>query len=214
MNKSFNTQTLASLNTLIHLPKNYDETKTYPVILFLHGSGERGESVEDLNKIKSNWPLAYQAASPYEFIVVAPQCPHSSYWPILVNNLNDLLDQVIKSYRIDETRIYLTGLSMGGYGAWYLAFAYPQRFAAVAPVCGGGIPSSAKTLANTPIWAFHGVKDDVVPVNETTDLTSKITDAGGNVKVTLYDDVGHNAWDYAYNDQELYEWFLSHRLNK
>jgi len=204
MNKTFITKTQQQLNTIVHLPKDYDKTKQYPLMLFLHGSGERGNSVEDLDRIKNNWPLSYSSA--FKGIILAPQCPVGSYWPMLINNLDDLLNQAISDYAVDEKRIYLTGLSMGGYGAWYMGFAYPNRFAAIVPICGGGIPSSAEVLSPIPIWAFHGRKDDVVPVDETVSLANKIKALNGNIKVTLYDDIGHDAWVKAYQNEALYAW--------
>jgi predicted peptidase len=113
---------------------------------------------------------------------------------------------------IDRTRVYVTGLSMGGYGAWRLAATYPERFAAALPICGGGEPESmAKTLRRVPIWAFHGAKDAVVPLSETEDMVRAVRRAGGDVRLTVYPDVEHNSWAQTYDNPKIYDWLLQHR---
>lgn len=211
MKRIFKCNTNQILNTLVHLPNNYDKTKKYPLILFLHGSGESGDDIKSLHHIQSNWPLGYETIKQYEFILIAPQCPKKYDWPILGKDLDNLLDQVCNEYAVDQKRIYLTGLSMGGYGAWYMGFIYPERFAAIVPICGGGIITSETVLKDIPIWAFHGRKDDVVPVDETVSLANKIKALNGNIKVTIYDDVGHDAWVNAYQDEALYTWLFKQK---
>lgn len=212
------TQTLSSmkridLNYYLYLPNDYDKTdKPYPLILFLHGAGERGNTIEDLHRVLIHGIPQYIKNHPdFPFIVVMPQCPTYSYWPIQVENLKVLLDSILNQYRVDRSRIYLTGLSMGGYGTWYMAYQFPDLFAAIAPVCGGGIPSAADRLTHIPIWVFHGAKDTVVPVQESEWMVERIRNAGGNIRFTVYPDIGHDSWVPAYNNNELYEWFLSHQ---
>ena len=147
-------------------------------------------------------------------MVLIPQCPTYSYWPMQVENLNVLLDEILSTYRVDPDRVYLTGLSMGGFGTWYMAYQYPERFAAIAPVCGAGIPSSIERLKDLPIWVFHGDKDPIIPVHESEILVERIQAAGGNIRFTRYPDVGHDSWVKAYGSDELYAWFLRHKRGK
>lgn len=211
--KTFEGSTSFTLNYHLYLPQDYNESaKEYPLILFLHGAGERGDSKEDLGRVLTQGLPQYIKNHPdFPFIVVMPQCPTNSYWPIQVENLKVLLDSVIKELRVDEDQVYLTGLSMGGYGTWYLSYSYPERFAAIAPICGAGIPSCAQRLAKMPIWVFHGGKDPVVPVFESEFLVNRLREAGNDVKFTVYPEEGHGSWVPAYNTDELYTWFLSHR---
>lgn len=146
---------------LIYLPEDYDDnTDKLPLMFFLHGSGERGT---DLDLVKVHGPPKLIAnGHQFPFIVVSPQCPADEWWDI--DYLDAIFDEVTTSYRVDEKRIYLTGLSMGGFGTWDWAAEYPGRFAAIAPICGGGEPFSARLLNDIPIWVFHGEKDKVVPI--------------------------------------------------
>lgn len=211
--KTIDTVRDLKLNYYLYLPEDYDQSdENYPLILFLHGAGERGDTLEDLDRVLIHGVPQYIKHNPdFPFIVVMPQCPTMSYWPIQVENLKVLLDEIIENYRVDRSKVYLTGLSMGGYGTWYLAYQYPEYFAAIAPVCGGGIPSSADRLKDMPIWVFHGEKDPVVPIIESEMLVERIKHAGGNIRFTTYPDVGHDSWVPAYNNDELYQWFLKHQ---
>ncbi|MEA5506339.1 prolyl oligopeptidase family serine peptidase [Halotia wernerae UHCC 0503] len=139
----------------------------------------------------------------------SPQCPPGQYWSI--RPLSILLDQAIASYPIDCDRVYLTGLSMGGFGTWRWAAAEPQSFAAIAPICGGDNPLTAKNLKNLPVWAFHGARDHVVPLRESENMVFALQACGGNVKFTVYPKADHDSWTQTYNNPELYEWFLQHR---
>jgi len=195
---------------LLFLPKGYEEDKTarWPLMLFLHGAGERGA---DLEKLKVHGPPKLAAAGQdLPFILVAPQCPENQWWE--PETLGALLDEVQARYRVDKERVYCTGLSMGGYGTWAMALAFPKRFAAVAPICGGGQPRLARWMMRTPTWAFHGAKDDVVPISETEAMVASLKAAGVECKFTVYPDAGHDSWTQAYNTPELYQWLLSHRL--
>ncbi len=203
------TKTL-SCRYLLFLPEGYGEKqRRWPMILFLHGAGERGD---DLRKVKKHGPPKIVAKrKDFPFIVVSPQCPQDDWWPEKVEVLIHLLDDIVARYDVDTDKIYLTGLSMGGYGTWALASAYPDRFAAIAPVCGGGSRYMARKLKDIPVWAFHGAKDKVVPLKESEEMVSAIKKLGGNARLTVYPDAGHDSWTETYNNQELYDWFLRHR---
>jgi predicted peptidase len=200
-------------NYLLYLPKEYgkDTAKKWPLILFLHGSGESGDDIE---KVKVHGPPKLIAAGKeFPFIVVSPQAPASRVgWQ--VETLNTLLDDVIQKYHVDEDRVYLTGLSMGGFGTWSLASANPERFAAIAPICGGGDPFRVRRLRSMPIWVFHGAKDPTVPVKMSEDMVEALKKAGGDVKFTVYPDAGHDSWTATYDNPELYTWFLEHTRKK
>jgi len=196
---------------LLFLPDGYNEHKSWPLIMFLHGVGERGD---DLELVKKHGPPKFvEEKKDFPFIVVSPQCPEDSSWAKEKEFLKELLDDIVARYKVDKDRIYLTGLSMGGYGTWSLACAYPERFAAIAPICGGGEPSEALKLKDMPVWAFHGVQDKVVSVKKSQEMVSAINDLGGNVMLTVYPDVGHDCWTQTYNNPKLYDWFLEHRIS-
>lgn len=182
-----------------------------PLIVQLHGVGESGSGGEDLVKVdKLGLAKMLLAGEEFPCVFVMPQCKKESFWVAEVQNLYAFIQKIIQEYHIDENRVYLTGLSMGGYGTWYTALRYPDMFAAIAPVCGGGMVWRAGTL-HMPIWTFHGTEDPTVSVTETINMVHKIRNVGENqeVKMTLLDGVKHNAWDYAYTPQ-LVEWLLSH----
>ena len=147
------------------------------------------------------------------FIIVSPQCPVDKWWPDFSVEVLGMIDETAEKFNVDQSRIYLTGLSMGGYGSWAIACKYPERFAAIVPICGGGNPFIANNLKDVPVWAFHGAKDKVVPLMQSKVMVNAVNKAGGNAKLTVYPDTGHNSWVQAYDDQELYKWLLSHRIN-
>lgn len=200
-----------SYNYLLFLP-NQDTAKEQllPTILFLHGAGERGSNLEDVKRHGVAKIVEEQPNFP--FIVISPQCPPGQNWSVEL--LSKLLDEAISAYPIDPNRVYLTGLSMGGYGTWHLAAAEPHRFAAIAPVCGGGNPIAARKLKNLPVWAFHGALDNVVPLRESELMVSALKTHGTNVKFTVYPEAEHDSWTQTYNNPQLYEWFLQHRRQK
>jgi predicted peptidase len=197
------------INYLTFLPKSYSaKGAPVPLIIFLHGSGESGS---DLNKVKAWGPPAIAEKDPeFPFMVVSPQAPQGEWWHARV--LKGMIDEVLAKYNVDRRRVYLTGLSMGGYGAWDLAMNYPQYFAAIAPICGGGNTIRIGNLKKVPTWAFHGLKDDAVPEQESARMVAALKAAGGDVKYTVLPEAGHvDAWVYAYGEAGLFEWFLSHR---
>jgi len=210
------TQSL-TLNYLLFLPEGYDAkaAKRWPLILFLHGSGERGTNVW---KVATHGPPKNVTTHPdFPFIVLSPQCPDHQVWSKDV--LLALLDDIEAKYAVDKSRLYLTGLSMGGYGTWDLGLTHPEKFAAIAPICGGGemisaILSSrekAQAFKTLGVWAFHGGKDPVVPLAESQRMVDALKKAGvQDVKFTVYPDAGHDSWTETYNNPELYQWFLAH----
>ncbi|MBO5222262.1 MAG: prolyl oligopeptidase family serine peptidase [Clostridia bacterium] len=183
--------------------------KKLPLILQLHGAGERGAGGEDLCKVDIHGFSKMAMEGEYECIFIMPQCPIGSFWAAHVESILAFVDQLKESYPIDEDRVYLTGLSMGGFGTWFTAMAKPDLFAAIAPVCGGGMPWNAGVL-NMPVWAFHGTEDTVVLPHNTEDMVEKLQMLGKDVTYSRLEGVGHNAWTYAYNDA-LYSWLLDKR---
>ncbi|MEM1440789.1 MAG: prolyl oligopeptidase family serine peptidase [Verrucomicrobiota bacterium] len=202
-----------SLRYLLSLPYEYEESgeKEWPLVVFLHGAGERGD---DLSKVKIHGPPKLVAeGESFPFILVSPQCPREEWWteqPVL-----ELIDHLEKTHRIDSSRIYLTGLSMGGYGTWHFACEAPERFAAIAPICGGGVPYKMRWIETLPIWVFHGDSDNAVPLEESERLVKVLQKRGNEeVKFTIYPETGHDSWTASYNNPELYSWLLSHTLEE
>ena len=197
----------AKLDYLLYLPPGYHQSRQkWPLVLFLHGAGESGS---DLAKVKIHGPpKLVEAGRQFPFILVSPQCATRGWNP---DTLNALLDDLMRKYPVDKKRVYVTGLSMGGYGTWALAAAHPEKFAAIAPVCGGGNPKDAAKLAPLPIWVFHGAKDPTVPIQRSEEMMQAIKAAGGNVKFTIYPEAGHDSWTEAYNTPEFYTWLLGQK---
>ncbi len=197
-----------SCDYLLHLPKEYSKVaKRWPLIMFLHGAGERGNNLELVKR--HGLPKVIKDYEEFPFIVVSPQCPKGQWWD--EQTLIGLLDELEAQYVVDTNRVYLTGLSMGGFGTWSLATKYPDRFAAIAPVCGGGYPYLAYRLAKVPIWAFHGAKDRRVPLYESKRMVEAVKHFGGQAKLTVYPRAGHDCWTETYDNPELYNWFLEHQ---
>jgi predicted peptidase len=203
------TQLSVEMDYLLYLPEGYGrQNRKWPLILFLHGAGERGS---DISKVTAHGPAKLVSrGADMEFIIVSPQCPADSWWPQETAALGALLDEIIEKYDVDADRVYLTGLSMGGFGTFALARTYPERFAAIAPICGGGEPLLASRLKDVPTWVFHGERDNVVPISRSREMVEAIEKAGGDVKFTVYPEADHNSWDQTYNNPGLYKWFLSH----
>ncbi len=194
---------------LIELPQGYAEQPetAWPLMLFLHGAGERGDSLGLVNL--HGPPKLIKQGQAFPLIVVSPQCPREHWWS--AQTLGMLLDEITAQYRIDEDRIYVTGLSMGGFGTWDLATRYPNRFAAIAPICGGGEPARACPFKHLPVWAFHGAQDEVVPLERSQEMIDALEACGSNARLTVYPEVGHDSWTETYDNPALYDWFLSHR---
>lgn len=213
-----------TLNYRIHIPDRADSTGSYPLVLFLHGAGERGND----NKAQLTWGVwrfvEDSVQQDHPSIVVVPQAPKGKYWgridwreSLKMTNQPSkplaltikLLKQLQKDYAIDTKRMYVTGLSMGGFGTWDLISRYPDMFAAAVPVCGGGDTRQAHLLANLPIWNFHGAIDDVVPPRHSRDMIEAIQYAGGVPGYTEYPGVGHFSWIPAYREPRLVDWMFS-----
>ncbi len=194
------------------LPADYETNPAaaYPLIMFLHGSGERGTDLTLIHKHGLTRQLQSWPECP--FIVLAPQCPLDSIWVFELDALDSLLDAVLARYRVDATRVYMTGLSLGGTGTWHMAMKYPQRFAAIAPICGHNPGASLITpLKDIPIWVFHGAKDAVIPVSDSQTIVARLQAAGADARFTIYPEADHNAWTPTYANPELFAWFLQHR---
>lgn len=199
-----------SVRYWLYLPADYNTDTKFPLVLFLHGAGERGDDLEAVKK----WgpPQLVANGKGFPFVLVSPQCPAGQWWD--VDAMAHLVDELAKKYSIDRQRMYVTGLSMGGYGTWAILAKYPKLFAAAVPICGGGDPKMAESMRHVPIWAFHGEKDNVVPVRRSQEMVEAITKAGGNARLTIYPGVGHNSWSATYDNPEVYQWLLSHRRSE
>lgn len=196
-----------AMGYLLYLPKDYDTKESWPLVLFLHGSGERGDDLELVKK--HGPPKLIGEGKGFPFIVVSPQCPKSQSWEPL--ELTALLDEVTRTQKVDQDRIYVTGLSMGGFATWELAALTPNRFAAIAPICGGGEPYWTRRFKHLPTWAFHGARDTGVPVERTQDMVDALTKNGGTPKLTIYPEAEHDSWTETYNNAEFYEWLLAQK---
>ena len=209
----------SAIDYLLYLPKGYDAkdtSKKWPLILFLHGAGERGS---DVTKVAVHGPpKLVKNGKDLPFIIVSPQCPAGKWWEN--DTLVALLDETIAKHNVDTSRVYLTGLSMGGYGTWSLGLKYPDRFAAIAPICGGGQTLDVKLVAREKaaalkslgVWAFHGAKDPTVKLEESQRMVAELKQAGcKDVELTVYPEAGHDSWTESYNNPKLFEWFLEHQ---
>jgi predicted peptidase len=215
---TFRSEQKLQADYLLFLPQDYraNSEKRWPLILFLHGAGERGTNVW---KVATHGPPKNVTEHPdFPFIIVSPQCPEGQHWSN--DLLLALLDQIMQKYAVDRERVYLTGLSMGGFGTWSLGVSHPERFAAIAPICGGGewisvvLSSRDKIqyLKTLGVWAFHGAKDPVVPLDESQRMVDALKKVGvPEVKLTVYPEAGHNSWTETYDNPELYKWLLEHK---
>lgn len=214
----------------VYVPRAYDGSKDWPLIVFLHGSGESG--TDGWAPVVQGIGRAIMAApEKWPFIVIFPQKPEvGDEWEQLDDVVMAMLRSAEKEYKVDKSRLYLTGLSMGGHGAWTLGAAHPDLWAAIAPIAGyadaadptlkrrplprpfftGSAADLAVHLKHMPVWAFHGAADDVVPLKDDQSIVSALNAFGNNAKLTLYPGVGHGAWDQAYQTENLGDWFLTH----
>jgi len=205
-----NAKVTVQMDYLLYLPEDYDKQDKWPLLLFLHGAGERGNNL-DLVK-KHGPPKLVENGKEFPFIVVSPQCPKNRWWQ--PTELIALLEAISNQYNVDADRLYVTGLSMGGFGTWRLAAYAPHRFAAIAPICGGGEKYWARRFAHLPVWAFHGAKDNAVPVERSKAMVQALKRSGGDPKLTIYPDAGHDAWTETYNNPEFYKWLLQQKRQK
>lgn len=213
------TSQAGDVNFLLYLPDEYGKVpqKVWPLIMYLHGSGERGYGLKALKK--QPLPETLEQQTDFPFIVVSPQlAPEQSSWANMIDPLNTLLDEIQGVLPVDPHRIYLTGISLGGAGTWGFGSRFPRRFAALVPIAGfydhfGGIPDNICDLKDVPIWVFHGDKDGDVPASSSKVLVDALKACGGNVRFTLYPDANHEgAWRKAYADPELYTWLSAQTL--
>ena len=198
---------------LLYLPDEYEANtgRLWPLILFLHGRGESGHNAEIVRTV--GLPQRIDTQPDFQCIVLSPQCLPDERWPEQSDNVMELMNTIFKGLRVDHSRIYLNGLSMGGQGAWHLGALYPQRFAAVLPICGRiptveGFPERVCALKDVPVWIFHGAKDDRVPVEDAIKMAKLLEDCGGNVQLTIFPDGDHFCWDQVYEDQGVWDWML------
>ncbi len=218
----------------VYVPANWNANQKWPVILFLHGAGERGSDGLIQTEVGIGGAIR-RHLDWFPAVVVLPQCSKDSWWPLPAMQAQALeaLEKSIQEFNGDRERVYLTGLSMGGYGTWAIAAQNSNKFAALAPICGGirrpdelrsqpDVPAAqpdpyaetAKSIGKTPVWVFHGGADPVVPPSESKKMVEALKAAGGDVKYTEFEGVGHNSWDKAYGDPELAKWLLNQKLAK
>lgn len=203
---------------LISYPQGYTakSAERWPLLIFLHGAGERGTNLQAVTV--HGPPKLVKNGRELPFVIVSPQCPPDVVWD--VETLDAMLTKLLRTQAIDPRRVYLTGLSMGGYGTWAWAGAHPERFAAIAPICGGGEPigvwlaggARREALARLPIWVFHGAKDNVVPLAESERMVDAYKRLGNTARLTVYPEAGHDSWTASYDQPELYQWLLKQRL--
>ncbi len=212
---------------VVFVPHSYDGSKPVPVILFLHGAGEtKGDKSGKMPVEVGIGPAIRKREKSFPFLVVIPQAETRGWQAGGPNAQRALamLDEVMKEYKTDPHRVYLTGLSMGGFGTWSLAAAHPDKWAAIVPICGGvrfsktkdakdkeAVEKTAEKIKDIPCWCFHGAADPTVPVQMSRDIVEALKKAGGHPKYTEYPGVGHNSWDKAYGTDELYTWLLEHK---
>ena len=199
------------LQYYLYYPENYekDPDASFPLLLFLHGGGESGDSLAILKK--NGPPKLLEEGKQFPFLVLAPQNPHKKKW-WNIRAVVQLLNTIVANNRIDPNRIYLTGLSRGGNAAWELAVQYPDTFAAMAVVCGmTPLPYASWINKKMPIWVFHGTEDKSIPFSESETMVNALKRMGYDVTFTIYEGVGHDSWVQAYTTDALYEWFMQQR---
>jgi predicted peptidase len=195
------------LKYLLYLPKDYDAKESVPLMLFLHGAGERGDDLELVKK--HGPPKLIEAGQAFPCIVVSPQCLKDRSWEPY--EVSALLDEIVEKYKVDQDRIYVTGISMGGFGTWALATLSPNRFAAIVPICGGGDPQSARRIVQLPIWVFHGAKDKSVPPERSEQMVEALKRNGSKVRFTVYPEAAHDSWTATYANPEVFEWLFQQK---
>lgn len=199
---------IQGLNCIISFPDTYNPQDKHPTILFLHGAGSRGE---DLEVLKNNpYFLLTSGHVGFPFLTFAPQCSKNS-WFDHFESLEALVTEISDYDFVDSSRIYLMGASMGGYATWQLAMSMPEKFAAIVPICGGGMYWNVGRISKLPIWAFHGALDKCVLVEESVKIVERVNQKGGNAKLTIYPNNAHDAWSDTYSNYEVFQWLLEHK---
>ena len=201
-------KTFQGMKYLLQFPEGASDEKAHPVLILMHGAGTRGE---DLGNLKENPFFAItKNHKAFPFVVAAPLC-NKDTWFDLFETVNAFAVHISKQSFAEPQRIYLMGASMGGYAVWQMAMSNPGLYAAAVPICGGGMYWNAPRLASLPIWAFHGDKDTVVRTEESQKMVSQVNAAGGNAKLTVYENCGHDAWSETYGNIEVFQWLLGHK---
>lgn len=209
LNKTMNVDG-ADRSYVVYVPRDYRPDSKWPLILFLHGAGERGDDGLAQSDVGIGRAIRFHPDR-FPCIVVMPQCPKDVWWDKVTTHIDVALRQSLAEYSIDPDRVYLTGLSMGGYASWQYGAEHSDQFAAIVPICGGGKSAAPTVLAKVPIWAFHGEDDSVVRPSETTRMVEAVQKAGGTIRCTMYPGVDHNSWDKTYGDPEVISWLLQQR---
>lgn len=195
---------------IAYIPDNISDNPA--LLIQLHGAGERGNG-EDVEKVLVHgFSKIVNDDNFNDCILLMPQCPTDTFWVAKIESLKKFIANIVAQYSVDKTRIYLCGLSMGGFGTWYTAMAYPDMFAAIAPCCGGGMAWNSHTL-KMPIWAFHGLDDTAVSPNHTIEMVEKLKECNANLKYNLFEGVGHDSWNKAFTKETL-NWILSQKQDK
>lgn len=194
----------------VFLPKDYSAEKKYPMIVFLHGAGERGNGKDELDRVKKHaLPKYASEGSDIPAILLCPQCPEIFVWNNVVIELKALIEKVALDYNADMRRISVTGISIGGFGTWEMGITYPDYFSAIAPICGGGLSWRCNLIKDMPIWAFHGDMDTSVPLKNSVEMVDRVNGEGGKAKLTILHGVDHFSWDDAYLETKLIDWLIS-----
>ncbi|QEL14895.1 carboxylesterase family protein [Limnoglobus roseus] len=214
VNKTFKNEDGHESPYVVYVPPTIDTSKPVPVMLFLHGAGEtKGGSMMPIEQGLAPHIKRFEAKkAKFPFVVVIPQAETRGWLSDGPNAKRAvaMLDATMKEYNGDPKRTYLTGLSMGGFGTWSLAAAFPDRWAAIVPICGAGKAEWAEKIKDIPCWVFHGVEDKAVNVKGSRDMVEALKKAGGEPRYSEFPYAGHNSWDAAYSHEELYPWLLSH----
>lgn len=203
------------MNYLLYLPRDYSKEKHWPLVVFLHGAGQRGDDLEKVRQVGVPKQVDQGDGSPVaslilsDFVVVSPQCPAGSGWDAML--VLGMIEDICRGFSVDRERVYLTGHSMGGFATWEIARCQPDRFAAIAPLCGGGNVEQAERLKDVPVWAFHGANDHVVPLSESRRMVEAVRECGGCAEFTVFENEGHGVLDVTYQNPSLYQWLLAQR---
>lgn len=205
--QTLNVKTAGCLSYVIKYPDICADKN--PAIIYLHGAGTRGTDISKLMK-HSFFGNSYFGNADSPFMLFAPLCSKNSWFDIF-EQLQAFVKMVAAHPDVDAGRIILVGNSMGGYGAWQLTMTMPEYFAAIVPICGGGMRWNASRLTDVPVWAFHGIDDSTVPVQESILMVDAVKKSGGNARLTILKNTGHNSWDYAFGNRELFAWLLSQK---
>jgi predicted peptidase len=208
---TFPREQLTNMTYLVQFPKGYDEdtNRLWPMVVYLHGIGESGDEVEKV--LRFGPPRLMEEGSNLPCIIVSPQLPKGHLWIRETSAVLGVMDEVIKSDRVDKLRVCATGNSLGAFGAIALAAQEPERFASLVPICGGVDYLESLRLRDVPIRAYHGEKDPIIPVEESRRLVRLVNGIGGKAQLITYPDLGHNCWDRAYNDPALWDWILAQK---